>query len=271
MCGPWTAAKLSPSSSTSTPSGFANSADPPRSGRHPSGRPTACATRMATGRKTGSSNRAAARRRPINHRQAPPALTATGSDLPSSSAPTQSGPLRPRGCPLRRGLLCWCPLRRGLLCWCPLRRGLLCWRPLRRGLLCCCPSCDPPGSCTTRVSCLVRPLVERLQHLTHHSALALHDSLGEVEHVVQHSLDVVREWRYHPLCSLVDAVRQIAACFDNLTLRAFYEILDLLPHVLGFGHEPVLPCRWVAELPRDSHGRRFALRWGGLKVPSCAD
>jgi hypothetical protein len=43
-------AKLLPSSSTSTPSGFANSADPPRPGRHLIGRPSACAAWMAIGR-----------------------------------------------------------------------------------------------------------------------------------------------------------------------------------------------------------------------------
>jgi hypothetical protein len=44
-------------------------------------------------------------------------------------------------------------------------------------------------------------------------------------------------------------------------------MLDLLPHIPGFGHDPVLPSRSVVDMAPHSHSQRFTLPRGGLKVP----
>jgi hypothetical protein len=63
----------------------------------------------------------------------------------------------------------------------------------------------------TSVNRSVRLLVDRLYHVTDHSALAVDDSFGKVEHVIHHPLDVVRDGRDQPLGTLAEAAGQITA------------------------------------------------------------
>ena len=72
-------------------------------------------------------------------------------------------------------------------------------------------------------------VVDRLDHVVHHLALALQDPLGEVEGVVDDPLEVLGHRRDDPLGALGDALGELTAGVEQFALGPLDHVIDVAP------------------------------------------